>query len=1322
MNAGDPRDTLDAIFARAVAAHPEAIAIEVPPGRERPERLALSYRALEERVRRLASAIDAATPRDAGPESLVGLLLPRTGPDLVAAQIAATRLGRPWVFLDPAAPLLRSRSVVEDGGVSLVVCERAGEEHAAALGAPTRLLVEDASSGPAAVAPSRARPDSAAYLVFTSGTSGRPKGVVIEQHSIAHLVRSDVATFGLGPGDRVAQGSSAAYDSYLEELWLALSVGATAVVLDEETLRLGPDLPAFLRRERITVLCPPPTLLRTMGPIDPLAELPELRLLYVGGEALPPDLAARWAPGRRLENGYGPTECTVTVMRATIAPEGPVTIGEPIVGHRALVLDEALEPVGPEEAGELCLSGPGLARGYRGDAALTAAKFPLHPRWGRIYRTGDLVRRDARGRHHYLGRIDAQVKIRGHRVELEEIEAQLAAREGVREAACRVDEGILVAWIVPDRVAPDLDRLRTEIAARLPEVMRPAVYEIVPGLPRSVGGKLDRRALERTVPSGDAELATDEGVALVQTAFAAALGRADAPPPAADFFLALGGHSLAAALAVSRLREDPRGRDLAVRDLYEAPTAERLARRLRVCAAAPGADAPRRAESRAVPERGGRLVAASAQAVALALILLLAGGLADLLLRFALPWALETATDPIGLLALLGAGLGLGAIGTSLSVILLLAAKWTLVGRYRAGRFPAWRSFHVRHWLVRLAASAVPFGLLRGTGLELALLRRLGARLGRGVHVERGVDLMRGGWDLLEVGEGAVLGRDAELRTIVLEDGALRAAAVAVGEGAVLETRAGLAPGARLGAGARLTALSLVESGGDVAARRRADGIPARETGDASHDDSAPPGWSPARFRVSLATARVAVAIALALPGLAAALVLADRWGLASSSGWTLGHALRAPREIAGLALLVAGLGLADLALRAILCRGLGPIRPGRVARRSGAVLRHELKVGLVEGAGRTLSGTIFWPGWLRAAGMRIGAGSEVSSIMDVPVELVSIGPGSFLADGVYLGGPRHEAAAVTFGPTRLGSGTFVGNHAVISADRSLPDGVLLGISTAAPETEVEPGSSWFGHPPFPLPRREEVDLDPSLTHHPSPRRRLVRFTWEALRLLVPLPPLLVGLVVLALFHEAQLRLPPAVSALVAGPVLLAAAGATLALLVLGLKWLLLGRTRPGRHGLWSGWCSRWDFLYVAWQAWAVPVLGRFEGTPFLAPWLRAMGVRLGRRVLLGDGFAQVVDPDMLVIEDEATVEGLFQAHSFEDRVLKTEPLRIGRRAGTGFGSVMLYGADLGEGARLAPHSVAMKRERLEARAEHVGAPTRRHDLGSSNPDESAPG
>jgi hypothetical protein len=362
------------------------------------------------------------------------------------------------------------------------------------------------------VLPAEVRPDQLAYVIYTSGTTGKPKGVMVEHRNIANLVASDLDEFGLGPDDRVIQGSSAAYDSSIEEIWLALASGATLVVMDDEAARLGPDIVEWLRRERATVFCPPPTLLRSSGCRDPQSALPDLKLLYVGGEALPRDIADRWAEGRRMVNGYGPTECAVTCLRGDIVPGGPITIGRPVPGMQAYVLDDALQPVREGEQGELCMGGAGVARGYRDREDLTAEKFVDHPTCGRIYRTGDLVHREPDGNLFYHGRIDAQVEIRGYRVELGEIEARLAALPGVRAAAARLQEagGVpeLVAYVVAGEgvAALDLDDLRTQLASTVPGYMVPRRIGLLDELPTTVGGKLDRAALPPMTFTADAWL------------------------------------------------------------------------------------------------------------------------------------------------------------------------------------------------------------------------------------------------------------------------------------------------------------------------------------------------------------------------------------------------------------------------------------------------------------------------------------------------------------------------------------------------------------------------------------------------------------------------------------------------------------------------------------------------------------------------------------------------------------------------------------------------------------------------------------------------
>jgi non-ribosomal peptide synthetase-like protein len=251
------------------------------------------------------------------------------------------------------------------------------------------------------------------------------------------------------------------------------------------------------------------------------------------------------------------------------------------------------------------------------------------------------------------------------------------------------------------------------------------------------------------------------------------------------------------------------------------------------------------------------------------------------------------------------------------------------------------------------------------------------------------------------------------------------------------------------------------------------------------------------------------------------------------------------------------------------------------------------------------------------------------------------------------------------------------------------------------------PGTSWFGHPAFELPRREKVEADERLTFRPSFIRRLNRALWESARLFIPILPALL----LAFWAVTLPGLEAASStlafhlAVLPGTVL--ATGLFLCALTLVAKWTLMGRMREAQHVLWSCWCSRWDLLFEIWSNYARPVVESLDGTPLVSGWLRLMGARIGRRVVLGTSFAQLVDPDMLEIGDDATVSCHLQLHSFEDRVLKLAPSRIGEGATVASGALVLYGAHIGAGVHVAEQSVVMKREHLTSGLEYEGAPTR---------------
>jgi non-ribosomal peptide synthetase-like protein len=455
---------------------------------------------------------------------------------------------------------------------------------------------------------------------------------------------------------------------------------------------------------------------------------------------------------------------------------------------------------------------------------------------------------------------------------------------------------------------------------------------------------------------------------------------------------------------------------------------------------------------------------------------------------------------------------------------------------------------------------------------------------------------------------------------------------------------------------------------------------------------------------VTRATVGAFLLLSLQLPVIAFAIIYGV--GTQEALNWLASPSLNSSLLIAAMLIVMLSAPF-RLALQIAAVRALSRIPAGVISRWSLSYIGVWLSTRLVESAGHRLSGTLFWPVWLRLAGMKVGRGCEISTITDVIPSLIEIGNRSFLADGIYLGGPRVHRGTVTLASTRLGENTFLGNHVVIAGGQQLADNSLLGVCTVADDSVVRAGTSWFGHPPFELPRREIVECDRRLTHEPSLIRYLDRVFWELLRFGLPVVQVLILPGWFTLLAAAAKNDSWPVLLFITAPLLGLGTLAFFCVLVLALKWALLGRVQPGVHPLWSCWCSRWDFLYVAWAVFASGVLSRLEGTLLLSWYLRAMGARIGRGVVLGGGFAQVVDPDMLSFEDGATVSCQFQAHTFEDRVLKIDRVTIRRRATVKSAAVLLYGADIGERTQVAAHSVVMKRESLLAGRSYSGVPTR---------------
>ncbi|MEI5101939.1 amino acid adenylation domain-containing protein [Streptomyces sp. PmtG] len=488
-------EVLPSLVEAAVDRTPEATALAAPG-------LALSFAEAEARANRLAHRLIA---QGVGPGDLVALVLPRSA-DMVLAQVGVVKAGAAYVPVDPGYPAERVAFMLRDAApaVTLDVEQVAG------------MLAAEGSREDRPTDVDRVRPlrlDDPAYVIYTSGSTGTPKGVVVTHRGLAGFSAAEAAHYQVTPGDRVLAFATPSFDASVLELCMSLPRGASLVVPAPGPL-LGAELAEVLRAERITHTLLPPAALATLPPETP-GTLPDLKTFTVGADACGAELVARWAPHHRMVNSYGPTEATVvaTWSAPLTADGGAPPIGRRVPDTGVYVLDGRLRPVPDGVAGELWLSGPALARGYLNRPALTASRFtadPFGPPGSRMYRTGDLVRRDTHGELHYLGRTDHQVKVRGFRVELGELEAALAGHPDVAAAAARVSERDghrrLVAYAVPrGTAAPDPAALRDYLARGLPDHLVPAAVVPLERLPLGASGKLDRNALPEPVWSAPAD-------------------------------------------------------------------------------------------------------------------------------------------------------------------------------------------------------------------------------------------------------------------------------------------------------------------------------------------------------------------------------------------------------------------------------------------------------------------------------------------------------------------------------------------------------------------------------------------------------------------------------------------------------------------------------------------------------------------------------------------------------------------------------------------------------------------------------------------------
>lgn len=561
----------------------------------------LSYGQLNARANQLARKLIA---DGVAPDSLVAVAMPKRN-DLVVAILAVLKAGGAYLPLDPSYPSDRLLFMLRDARPTALL--RTADVASPLPALPETVIDDPLQRQALSEYPDHdvqqherrgeLRPEHLMYVIYTSGSTGVPKGVAVSHEGVPDMLATQVAVLGAGPGDRVLQWASISFDAAFWDVSLALLCGATLVMSSAEDLLPGLTLQETLLKRDITYATLPPVALSATDADGVLVG----GTIMSTGDSCTPTLVRKWAPGRRMFNGYGPTEVTVgATISGPIRDAENIGIGDPWIGNRVLVLDDRLRPVPDGVEGEFYISGSGLARGYLNRIGTTAVSFvpaPYGPPGERMYRTGDRGCTGPDGSLYFSGRADGQVKVRGYRVELGEIESRLAAHPVVDVAVAVVRGNLADAEVVAyvtTTTSIDPGDLRSHLVESLPAFMVPSHIELLESFPTLVNGKIDRAALpeagSRTAESHPGPAGADGIVAVVCEVVRDVL---EAPRVlASDNFFALGGHSMQLTRLVARIRDDFDVR-LPIRVVMAAETVGDLAtevERLRAQNAATGVD------------------------------------------------------------------------------------------------------------------------------------------------------------------------------------------------------------------------------------------------------------------------------------------------------------------------------------------------------------------------------------------------------------------------------------------------------------------------------------------------------------------------------------------------------------------------------------------------------------------------------------------------------------------------------------------------------------------------------------------------------------
>ena len=1338
------------IFSRSARKFPQLIALQVPHTGE-----SLTFAELDSRAENIAAAL---SPYLTGPDQVVAVAMSQDNWQIVASHLGILKAGGTLMFLDTSLPDALITHMLDDAQPVVILTR--GQDRFSDLPTLDVLTVpEDIQRGD----PPSWLDDPAqrlATIFYTSGTTGMPKGVECPHAGYVNLALSYADYFDLIPGmDATSLTSSLGYDGSISEMYSAWVSGCAVVLLTKEQIRSGPDLIPVLCEAEVTMLFCPPVLLTTLTP-NPELDLPYpiCRYIVPAGEAFPSALVEPWTRGRRqVINTYGPTEASTDTSRQSLRPGEPVTIGSPLANVTYVILEvDKLDPLPHGETGELCIGGVHVGRGYRNLPEQTAEKFITHPQFGRLYRTGDRCRIDIHTqRVHFLGRVDSQLKVRGHRVEIQPVEDMLQTQFAEIEAAVldyQNDE--LIAFISAPSVAAGAISVVTPapvewaastmaiLARQLPEPSVPTrIFLVEKFVMKEVSGKIDRERLPRlsdlqinagakvadeTTVISDTGLTMDpeneEVLEICRTVFEVPLGWDDE-------FAYHGGHSIVIARLAQRLQAA--GWTVPVRALLsDCDTARKIANRSRELQQASEAStvAIDTGQKHAKRDEAAARVHSTGYFTILQVLFLWLLFLPPLIGFLGL-----IAFAEIGEFFMTASILGFIGVGFLMFLVALVfpfaSLLWVMViklfmgghlykNNVTPGVYPKWSRMHLRVWCIgRLEQSVLlPLGaMFRSAPLMAYVLRRLGATVGRNLQCAHDVEFS-GPLDLFSTGDDIAIQTGAYIHMSRWSGQDLHIGPVQLDNGCKIGMRAAIASGVRVGSGSWINPFTPILS--DVGSDEMWEGAPARFSGHCTElkrsTHSCPttrPAWLMEALNILMQ-------------------VFLEFWLIIVPTAAVTWFAVTfipvRETEVAGeyfkvtpLAEIIWQMSLFTFVttwvtvvlISVLVCLFLRatPASPGLYSSRGlkGYLLLYRLKkMNQIQHQWTwTITGQ-----YLRAlAGMRfprLGA-SECDVMFNLVPELASADSQVFWSNGCFTNMLDYGAEHLKLRQLDMPRNFFSGNNCVAEAGQ-FPSNFLLGVSTLGNDIQFrrqmrsrlgEP-ITVAGNPPI---KFASADFDEENETHTLPSLPLFLarvflndiFSIGILR--IP------NIIVFVLLFTILLRLVeyPVVSALIA----LFLSEFLLVVVCVATKKLLVGRHWGSAHAtpFWSWRHFSYFFAQDCFFAWCKRPLMFSAGTVLSNTILRRMGCQIGKRTIVTSPM-QASDWNAVKFGDDCIINGFLQYHTFENMMLKLKKTDIQDGCAVNFGATVMGGAVIEPGTDLLPLSLVLKEMQLPA-AIYEGSP-----------------